>query len=67
MFQWMTVQNNAIHSVRIGDATVSATKGILLAAGSSMSIPLTMEYSSSLSDWFIFGTAADVVDVMIIE
>lgn len=32
-FNQMTVQNNAADNVRVGDSTVSSTKGILLTPG----------------------------------
>lgn len=68
-FQVLIIQNNSAHSVRIGDATVSATKGLVLGAGSTTTTPpLTiaphMEYSSDLSEFYLFGTAGDLIDVM---
>src|ERR1035437_4729574 len=68
--QYLTIQNNAGHSIRIGDTTVSATKGILLASGTpggSLGINGFMSYGSYVSDWWVFGTPADVIDVMYIS
>lgn len=68
-FQSLIIQNNSAHSCRVGDASVTATTGIALASGSTTSqIPLVitppLEYSSDLSEYFLFGTAGDVIDVM---
>jgi hypothetical protein len=60
------IQNNAAHSMRVGDSTVSATKGIYLAAGpggGSINSGPVVVYNSRLSDFSVFGTAADVLDV----
>ncbi len=60
------IQNNAAHIMRVGDSTVSATKGIYLAAGpggGSLNSGAVAIYNSYLSDFWVFGTAADVVDV----
>jgi hypothetical protein len=71
-FQWLAIQNNAAHAVRVGDSTVSATKGIAIAAGSTTTqLPLivnpALEYTSDLYEWFLFGTAADIIDVMLLD
>lgn len=69
MFQILIFQNNSTHSVRVGDASVSATKGLVLASGSTTTTPPLviaphMEYSGDLSEWYLFGTAGDLIDVM---
>jgi hypothetical protein len=58
------IQNNAAHNMRLGDSTVSATNGIALSIGGGTfnSGPVEV-YNSYLSDFWIFGTASDVVDV----
>lgn len=71
-FQVLVIQNNSAHSVRVGDSTVSATKGIVLASGSTTTTaPLIvapgLEYTSDVYEWFLFGTAADVIDVMVLD
>lgn len=62
----LTIQNNAAAVVRVGDSTVSATKGISLAAAGVGSTNLTFAFprGAHLSDWFLFGTAAQVIDVL---
>lgn len=67
-FQHLIIQNNAAHSCRVGSSdTVSATVGIYLSSGpggGSLTIALPLEYSGDLSEYCIFGTAADVIDIM---
>lgn len=61
------VQNNSTHTIRVGDSTVSATKGLLVAASNAAPGPLMFRPSGGgllieVSQVFVFGTAADVVD-----
>ena len=63
----VTFQNNAGHSCRLGDATVSATKGLLLASGSpggSANFGPFSVNNADLTEWYIFGTAGDVIDIL---
>lgn len=66
-------QNNAANVVRVGnDNTVSATKGMALAPaaggnpGGSLNSGPSPIYYTYLSDWWLFGTAAQVIDVLYI-
>lgn len=73
-FQVLTIQNNSNAIIRVGDYSVSATKGIQISptgAGSS-DIPWFvlspgLEYTSDLYEWFIFGTAGSVIDVLVLD
>lgn len=61
------LQNNATHTMRVGDSTTSSTKGVLLASGSpGGSITVTSSAAQStgidLSDWWVNGTNGDVLD-----
>lgn len=65
-----TIQNNAAHSIRFGDSTVTSSKGLLLAAGTpggSFTSPASRNGSQpapdNLSQWYIAGTQNDVIDV----
>ena len=63
----LIVQNNATHSMRIGDYSVSATKGALLASGSpGGSINMGPFYDSpeNLKEWWVAGTQNDLVDIL---
>lgn len=67
MCRQIIIQNNAAHTMRIGDSSVSATKGIFLAlgpGGGSFNSGVVTIYNSYLSDFYAFGTAADVVDIL---
>jgi hypothetical protein len=80
LVQWLQFQNNAAHGIRYGGQGVSATtpaavnggtagNGILLPGGQpggsgSQSTPIS--YSTNLADWYIAGTAGDVIDVLYI-
>lgn len=63
------IQNNAASTMRLGDSTVSATKGIFLASGPGggqfNSGPISAAPNSYLSDFWVFGTAAAVVDILV--
>lgn len=71
-FQTLVIQNNAAHVVRVGDSTVSASKGIALAAGSTTTTsPLIvspgLEYTSDTYEWYLFGTIGDLIDVLLLD
>jgi hypothetical protein len=62
---YLVIQNNSAASVRVGDNTVSATRGILLTAvGGSNSAEINPPRGTRLSDWWLFGTAGDIVDIL---
>jgi hypothetical protein len=68
-FNQMTIQDNAAAVCRVGDSTVSATKGISLvaagAAGSSITIgPFSGVQGDAIQYW-LFGTTAQVIDVLL--
>ena len=63
----LIVQNNAAAVVRLGDSSVSATKGIAMANGSpggSTTLTFAFPRGAHLSEYFLFGTAAQVIDVL---
>ena len=67
--QSLEIQNNAAHNCRVGDSTVTASKGILLAfnatpPGGAFTLDLDFPRGTILSQWYIAGTAADVIDVL---
>jgi hypothetical protein len=65
-FQILIIQNNAAAVCRVGDQAVSATKGIALAPTPSLPLVITcpLEYSSDLSEYYLFGTPGNIIDVM---
>jgi hypothetical protein len=69
-FQQIIIQNNTAASVRIGDATVSSTKGILLSSGTpggSLTGSMEVEYSGNLNDWYAYSDTAVTLDILYIE
>ncbi len=70
--QYMTVQNNATHDMRVGDVAIVAGvygtgKGIVVSnSGGAFTFQLGQDYSTRTSEWRCAGTAADVLDVIII-
>ena len=65
--QQLVVQNNAGDNIRLGDDTVSATRGLLIFPTGSYGPGSFMNYGLFLSDVWIFGTAGDVIDVFFIQ
>jgi len=60
-------QSSAAAVIRIGDNTVSATKGIVLAAGTpggSATFQMAFPRGTHLIDWYAFGTAGQVIDIL---
>lgn len=62
------IQNNSGAACRVGDNTVSAAKGIYLSVGpggGSFNTGPSVAYNSYATDFWIFGTAASVIDVFV--
>lgn len=57
----VVVQNNATHNVTFGDNTITASKGVLLTPGASLTLYSTK--GVALSQYYLFGTQNDVIDV----
>lgn len=65
-FQTLVIGSTA-HTLYVGDSTVSATNGVPIpASGAPLVIPTAL-LTQNLNGWYMFGTAADVVIVMVIE
>jgi hypothetical protein len=68
--QQLQIQNNSGHVMRVGDVTVSATRGIVIASGApggSDNLGAFINYGTYISDWYVFGTTGDVVDFLYIQ
>lgn len=63
--QWVAFQNNgATNAMRIGDASISSTRGIkLLAGGAFYQSPPTPK-NFNLAGWYVQGTQGDVIDII---
>jgi hypothetical protein len=65
-FQTLVI-GSAAHIVYVGDSAVSSTNGIPIPAlGAPLVIPTAL-LTQNLNGWFLAGTAADVVLVMVLE
>lgn len=66
--RWIVIENNAAHSIRIGDTNISSSRGLLLSSGTpggSFYIgPDSAGSARDLGNWFINGTQSDVIDVI---
>jgi hypothetical protein len=60
----LIIQNNATHNVRAGDNTVSSTKGILITPSGSLTANLFIVRGTLLSQWYLYGTQGDVIDIL---
>jgi len=66
----VSVQNNAAHTIRVGDKNTSATQGALLASGAPGGSVTFGPYdypAIDLSTLFVAGTQGDVVDVIWVD
>ena len=66
-FQTLVIQNNSANSCRIGDSSVSATRGILLSPSGSVTLAPALEYTSDVYEFYIFGTSGSVIDIMLLD
>ena len=64
--KWEVFQNNGTPAVRAGDANVSATLGysIAPAAAFPLPVPFASTFGTDLSQWFVIGTAAQLLDIV---
>jgi len=60
------IQNNAAHDIRVGDSTVTSSRGILVTAtGGSYYVPIvTPSVNINMTQWYISGTQNDVIEVL---
>ena len=67
-FNQMIISNNTSHVTRYGDSAITSTKGPAIAANATVSIGpfAVISTGGDASQWYIAGTAADVIDVIVI-
>jgi hypothetical protein len=64
------IQNNAAHSIRVGDSATTSSRGALLASGSPGGSQTWGPFPNGkidLSQLYIAGTQNDVIDVIYIQ
>lgn len=64
-FQVIYLQNNGSNSMYLGDSKVSNTNGILLTIQGSLTGTQTIAQASDLKEFFVYGTAGDVLNIMV--
>lgn len=64
--KWVVFQNNASHSMRIGDSNVTSSRGLLLTASGSFFAPpaAPQGFTTNLNGWYVIGTSSDVIDII---
>lgn len=63
--QWVAFQNNgATNAMRLGDANISATRGIKLLAGGAFYQAPSTPRALNLQGWYVQGTQGDVIDII---
>ncbi len=66
-FQQMIIQNNGANSARIGDVTVSSSRGIELAAAGSVNAGALINYGSYVNDWYAYSDTGTTIDFLYIK
>lgn len=64
-FQTATMQNRGSNSMTVGDSSVTTTNGIQLTASGSLTSTQPMAGISDLQDFWVIGTAGDVLVTMV--
>jgi hypothetical protein len=65
--RWVVFQNNATHTMRIGDKSTSTVRGMLLVPGTSFydapQSGTSGPPNANLTLWYVAGTSGDKIDV----
>ena len=65
--QQIIFQNQGAASMWVGDATTTDTNGLLLAAAADIPVATPINCGTFLSDWWVVGTAGQVLFVLFIQ
>ena len=66
-FSLLIAQNNGSNNMYIGDSAVSSTNGILMSVTGSLTTVPALQYSGDLREFYLYGTAGDVCNIMIFD
>lgn len=66
-FQSILLQNRGSNSMTIGDSQVTTTNGIQLTSAGSLTASQFMAGISDLQDFYVVGTANDVLVTMVLK
>jgi hypothetical protein len=64
-FQSIVPQNNGTNNMRLGDGSVSGTRGLLFPPGSSLGGAQAFNGPGNLLDFYVYGTSGDIMDFMV--
>ena len=63
--QWITIQNaSATNTLQVGDSSVTATTGIQLNIGQSLTITAPVDGVMLLGEYWFYGTSGQLVNIM---
>lgn len=65
--QQIIFQNKGSNNMMLGDTTVSTTRGLVLVPSGAANVGAFINYGTYLSDWWVVGTAGDVLTVLYIK
>ena len=65
--QQIIFQNQGANDMHLGDASTTSTNGLLLSSGGGANVGAFINYGTYLSDWWVVGTAGDVLFVLYIQ
>jgi len=60
----LQMQNNGTHSMRVGDNTVTASRGQLIGPSGGLYTAPCPPKGTRLSDWWVIGTSGDILDIL---
>lgn len=66
-FQQFIPQNTGSNNMRLGDYSVSATRGIIIYPSGTLPVFPSLQYSGDLGEFYVNGTAGDVLDILILD
>ena len=60
----LSIQNNGANVIRVGDNTVTATRGQEIPPTAAIYTAPCPPKGTRLADWWVIGTSGDVLDVL---
>ena len=66
-FTCMIVQYNGANTMYLGDPSVSTTNSLVLTSGASVGGIQAFNGPGNLLDFFVYGTAADYLNIMVLD
>lgn len=66
-FSLLIAQNNGSNNMYLGDSAVSNTNGLLLNATGSITTVPALQYTGDLREFYVYGSANDVLNIMVFD